>query len=141
MKILILENQIYVLRENLIAKRDVHSMCKANFWRFLPSNDEDVMEDQIYVLPEKLITKPYSLSMLKFLKIISDDDVMEDQIYVLPERVWTMKEFLAWMPYEYSNFLIPISPSSGGSGYPIPGMPEPDRNFFAIPEPDQNRPS
>ena len=65
------------------------------------------MEDQIYELPEKLITKPYSLSMLKFLKIISDDDVMEDQIYVLPERVWTMKEFLAWMPYEYSNFLIP----------------------------------
>ena len=54
------------------------------------------MEDQIYVLlPEKLITKPNSLSMLKFLKIISDDDVMEDQIYVLPERVWTMKEFLA----------------------------------------------
>ena len=31
--------------------------------------------------------------------------------------------------------------TSGGSGYPIPGIPEPDRNFFAIPEPDRNRPS
>ena len=27
---------------------------------------------------------------------------------------------------------------SGGSGYPIPGIPEPDRNYFVIPEPDWN---
>ena len=26
-----------------------------------------------------------------------------------------------------------------GSGYPLPGRPEPDRNFFAIPEPDRNQ--
>ena len=27
-----------------------------------------------------------------------------------------------------------------GSGYLIPGIPEPDQNYFAIPEPDRNRP-
>ena len=27
---------------------------------------------------------------------------------------------------------------SGGSGYPIPGIPEPDRNYFVIPELDRN---
>ena len=28
--------------------------------------------------------------------------------------------------------------TSGGSGYPIPGIPEPDRNYFVIPESDRN---
>ena len=35
---------------------------------------------------------------------------MEDQIYVLPEKVWRMKEDLALITYEYTNFLIPKSP-------------------------------
>ena len=35
-------------------------------------------------------------------------------------------------------FVIYHDVDSGGSGYPIPGIPEPDRNYFVIPEPDRN---
>ena len=59
------EDQIYMLRENLIAKQDVLTPFYAQSILKIISDDEDVMEDQIYVLPEKLITKPNTLSMLK----------------------------------------------------------------------------
>ena len=46
------------------------------------------------------------------------------------------------LSYDLLQLFINLSiPFSGGSGYPIPGIPEPDRNFFAIPKPDRNQPS
>ena len=46
------EDQIYMLRKNLIAKRDVLTPFHAQSILKIISDDEDVMEDQIYVLPE-----------------------------------------------------------------------------------------